>query len=122
MGSPVITLAGLVAALLIGGAWWWRGRARHGDGLPEPVGRPIESIASDVRRRGERLHALSPHASYVKVSALTAAYDHVLGECCDCLGHSHLLGVLAPGVERDRERRRVERVLQSFGLPVHHVA
>jgi len=122
MGSPVLTLTGLAAALLLGGAWWWRGRSHRGDGLPEPAGRPIESIAVDVRRRGERLHALSPHASYVKVSALTAAYDHVLAECCDRLGQTHLLAVLPAGVELDRERRRVELVLHSFGLPVHHAA
>lgn len=122
MGSPVLTLVGLVLALLLGGAWWWRGRARPGDGSTEPAGRPIESIALDVRRRGERLHALAPRASYVKVSALTAAYDHVLAECCDRLGVAHLLAVLPPGVELDRERRRVELVLHASGLPVHLVA
>lgn len=126
MGSPELTLAGLAVTLAVGVAAitvrWWRGRARRGDGLPRPTGRPIEAIADDVRRRGERLHALSPHASFVKVSALTSAYDHVLAECCDCLGQAHLLGVLPPGVERDRERRRVELVLHAFGLPVHHAA
>jgi hypothetical protein len=123
MGSPVLTVAGLAIALVTGAVWWWWwDRSRRDHGVPRPAGRPIEEIARDVRRRGERLHALSPHASYVKVSALTEAYDHVLAECCDCLGQSHLLAVLAPGVELDRERRRVELVLHSFGLPVHHVA
>ena len=126
MGSPELTLAGLAVALVVGvaagTARWWRDRARRGDGLPRPLGRPIEAIALDVRRRGERLHGLSPHASYVKVSALTAAYDHVLAECCDSLGQAHLLAVLPAGVELDRERRRVELVLHSFGLPVHHAA
>ena len=122
MGAPVLTAVGLAIALLAGTVWWWRSRARRGDGLPLPSGRPFEDIARDVRHRGERLHALSPHASYVKVSALTAAYDHVLAECCDCLGQPHLLAVLPPGQELSRERRRVELVLHAFGLPVHHAA
>jgi hypothetical protein len=88
----------------------------------KPVNRPIEDIAVDVRRRGERFHALPPHASYVKVSALRSAYDLVLGEGCDSLGQPHLLSVLQPGPELDRERRRVELLLHSFGLPVDHAA
>jgi hypothetical protein len=122
MGSPVVTLVGLAAALLVAAAWWWRARRKHRDAATTPARRPIEQIARDVRHRGERFHALSPHASYVKVSALGAAYDHVLGECCDSLVQAHLLSVLPPGPELDRERRRVELVLHSFGLPVHHVA
>jgi hypothetical protein len=124
MGSPVVTLVGLGLAALATAVWLWRARLRRRRSPEElgPVNRPIEQIAVDVRRRGERFHALSPHASYVKVSALSSAYDHVLGECCDSLGQSHLLSVLQPGPELDRERRRVELVLHSFGLPVHHAA
>jgi len=99
-----------------------RDRLRGDDGLPQPVHRPLEEIAEDVRRRGARFHALSPHASYVKVSALRSAYDLVLAECCTSLGQTHLLTVLQPGPELDRERRRVELVLHSFGLPVDHAA
>ena len=127
----------VVAAAIAGSPWlvflalgprgrrwraWVRARRRRGAAIPQPVNRPIEQIALDVRRRGERFHALAPHASYVKVSALQAAYDHVLGECCDSLGQAHLLAVIQPGPELDRERRRVELVLHSFGLPVHHAA
>jgi hypothetical protein len=124
MGTPEVALTGLVLAALAGAAWLWRtwSRKRALDPPPEPANRPIEQIAHDVRLRGERFHALSPHASYVKVSALREAYDHVLGECCDSLGLAHLLAVLAPGPELDKERRRVELVLHSFGLPVHHAA
>ena len=126
MGSPWVTLVGLVLAAL--GGLLWLGRRRisgllgRGTSAPEPANRPIEQIARDVRHRGERFHGLAPHASYVKVSALAAAYDHVLGECCESLGQAHLLSVLPPGPELDRERRRVELVLHSFGLPVHHAA
>jgi hypothetical protein len=124
MGSPVVTLVGLAAAalaVLLVVAVRWR-RARHRDAATPLARRPIEQIARDVRHRGERFHALAPHASFVKVSALAAAYDHVLGECCESLGQAHLLSVLPAGPELDRERRRVELVLHSFGLPVHHAA
>jgi hypothetical protein len=97
---------------------WARTKLRRGDGIPQPVNRPIEEIALDVRRRGAKFHALPQHASYVKVSALRAAYDVVLGECCDSLGQAHLLTILEPGPELDRERRRVELMLHSYGLPV----
>lgn len=101
---------------------WARRVLRRGDPSETPLNRPIEQIAADVRRRGERFHASAAHASYVRVSALRSAYDLVLGECCDSLGHAHLLSVLRPGPELDRERRRVELLLQSYGLPVDHSA
>lgn len=101
---------------------WVRARLRRGDRGPAAVNRPIEEIADDVRRRGARFHSLPVHASYVKVSALRSAYDLVLAECCESLGQSHLLTVLPPGPELDRERRRVELVLHSFGLPVADAA
>jgi hypothetical protein len=137
MGTPGVLATVVILAAVAGSPWlvslalgsrgrrwraWVRARLRRGDGTSEPVNRPIEEIAVDVRRRGEKFHALSPHASYVKVSALRAAYDHVLGECCESLGQAHLLSVLQPGPELDRERRRVELLLHSFGLPVHHAA
>ncbi len=133
--GPVETL---LAVLAFSGAPWWisflfgsrgrrwrawaRARLRRGDAGPQPVNRPIEEIADDVRRRGAKFHALPEHASYVKVSALRSAYDLVLVECCASLGQSHLLTVLTPGPELDRERRRVELVLHSFGLPIADAA
>src|SRR5688572_22267928 len=54
---------------------WARAQLQRGDSIPQPVNRPIEEIALDVRRRGAKFHALPEHASYVKVSALRSAYD-----------------------------------------------
>ena len=88
---------------------------------PERPRRPVEVIADDVRLRAARFHALDVHASRVRRAALASAYDLVLGECCDALGLAHLLTVL-DGEELDRERRRVELLLHSYGLPVAEAA
>lgn len=79
--------------------------------------RPVEEIAADVRVRGVRYHHLPAHASFAKQAAVASAYDLVLGELCVALDQAHLLEVLRPGPELDAERRRVELVLMSFGLP-----
>lgn len=89
---------------------------------PVRVNRPIEAIAADVRMRSARFHALPEHASRVRRAALASAYDLVLGECCDSLGKAHLLTVVPPGPELDRERRRVELELHAFGFPVADAA
>lgn len=96
-------------------ASWVRSRLPRREA--EPVTRPVEEIAADVRVRGLRFHRLPAHASYAKQAAVASAYDLVLAEMCAALGQSHLLGVLSPGAELDAERRRVELVLMSFGLP-----
>ena len=100
-------------------------RARH-RWFPAPRAvrpvRPIEVIADDVRLRAARFHALDEHASRVRRAALASAYDLVLRECCDALALQHLLGVLDAGDELDRERRRVELLLHSYGLPVAEAA
>src|SRR3954468_10276637 len=68
----------------------WRGRG----GRLEPRARPIEQIPADLRRLGNRFHALDPHASFTKTEAVRGAYDKALAECCDTLGLTHLLGIL----------------------------
>lgn len=104
--------AGLVARLR---ERWHPARA------PERPRRPVEVIADDVRLRAARFHALDEHASRVRRAALASAYDLVLGECCDALALTHLLTVL-DGDELDRERRRVELLLHSYGLPLAEAA
>lgn len=97
-------------------------RRVRGPGGPVPGGRPIEEIATDLRRLGTRFHTLPEHASYAKSEAFRAAYDHVLAECCAALGLTHLLGVLAPGPELDAERARVENQLVGSGLRLPYAA
>ena len=81
-----------------------------------PATRPIETIATDLRRLGGRFHGLDPRASYAKSEAVRAAYDKVLDECCTALGMAHLLAVLPVGQELDVERQRVEALLVGAGV------
>jgi hypothetical protein len=83
---------------------------------PPPEGRPIEVIAREARRLGNRYRSTREGVSYAKADAVRRAYDGVLGEWCDALGMAHLLAVLPPGDELDTERTRVERTLNGWGL------
>ena len=87
-----------------------------------PVRRPLEAIAADARRRGQRYRLTRNGVSYAKSEAVRNAYDRVLGEGCDALGVAHLLGVLEPGEELDTERVRVERVLNIWGMHLDDAA
>ena len=81
-----------------------------------PVGRPIQEIASDVRRLGRQVRHPDDGRSAARIVALLRSYDAVLGEACAALGYTQLLGVLPPGPELDHERERVEQLLARAGL------
>lgn len=83
---------------------------------PAPPRRPLEVVADDVRRLGARYRHPPRGTSYAKLEALRYAYDHALSEACSCLEIEHLLEVLPPGEELDRERNRVEDALWLVGL------
>ncbi len=134
--APVFAAFLVVAALLcvaaygLGMAMGKRGepmrnrlttRWRHRRG-PQPQSRPIEAIAADLHRLGNRFHGLDPHASFAKTEAVRGAYDRALGECCAALGLTHLLGVLPAGPELDAERERVELQLTDSGVRLPHAA
>jgi hypothetical protein len=87
-----------------------------------PVGRPIEVIASEARRLGQRYRFTRQGVSFAKSEAVRRAYDGVLAEGCDALGVAHLLSVIRPGEELDAERVRVERILHMWGLQVDDAA
>jgi len=83
---------------------------------PQPSGRPIEAIAADVRRLGQEFRYLPAGASFTRFEARRRAYDLALSEACRALEIAHLLEVLPPGAELDRERDRVELVLDCAGF------
>jgi hypothetical protein len=97
-------------------------RWRHRGGRLEPQSRPIEAIARDLRRLGNRFYGLDPHASYAKTEAVRGAYDKTLAECCAALGLTHLLAILPAGPELDAERQRVEDQLTDAGVRFPHPA
>ena len=107
---------------------WFPRTLRHVDRLllhrglrapaPEPVCRPLEDIAADVRRLARRYRCPQEGARFAKVEGCRRAYDNVLREACSALGTTTLIGVLPPGAELDRERLRVEQALDDAGLSV----
>ncbi len=89
---------------------------------PQPLGRPIELIARDAQRLGQRFRYVPPDVSFARFEGRRRAYDEVLAEACRSLGVEHLLEVLPPGQELDIERLRVEAVLDRAGLRLDDVA
>jgi hypothetical protein len=90
------------------------GRRHHIDAAVLPMSRPIEQVGADLRR----LHAAFHRGGmrFAKYEGCRQAYDRVLGEAAEMAGITHLLGLLPPGHELDRERERVEALLEHHGL------
>lgn len=76
--------------------------------------RPIEQVGADLHR----LHAAFHRGDmrFAKYEGCRLAYDRVLAEAADMAGVTHLLGLLGPGPELDRERERVELALRHHGM------
>ena len=88
-------------------------RRRHGADVV-PLGRPVEQVGADLRRLHSTFHRGGMR--FAKYEGCRLAYDRVLGEAADIAGSPHLLAVLPPGEELDRERERVEWLLVQHGL------
>lgn len=111
-----------IAALFdeLGGWRSWRAvsrlvqrlRRRRADVVP--LRRPIEDISADLRRLHSSFHREG--LRFAKYEGCRQAYDRVLGEAADMVEVTHLLAVLPPGTERDRERERLEVLLGQVGL------
>ena len=76
--------------------------------------RPIEDVGADLRRLNASFHR--GDMRFAKYEGCRQAYDGVLAEAADMAGLAHLMEVLPPGSELDRERQRVEVLLQHHGL------
>lgn len=90
--------------------------------VEQPSGRPIEEIASSIRRLGAAFYGGHPGRSWVKSEAYRRAYDGSLAEACQALEIDSDLLDLDPGTERDAERMRVEHLLASAGLVLRRAA
>jgi hypothetical protein len=90
-----------------------RGRP-GGDADVVPLRRPVEQVSADLRRIHAAFHGGGMR--FAKYEGCRQAYDRVLAEAADMMGTSHLLSLLPPGDELDRERVRVEMLLRDHGL------
>lgn len=93
-----------------------------GRAAPEPLGRPIEQIATDARRLSTRFDHVPRGLSFAKYDATRRAYDDVLIECCCALGIPERLSWLPAGAQRDLERRNLEFRLEQAGLRLRKAA
>ena len=117
MSLLVLELAVLRAALR-GVLWEWQSwpvvaRFRRRT-QPAAQRRALHLIAEDARRISARYH--QPGMRFAQFEGRRRAFDQVLAEAADTLEIEHLLGVLPPGVELDRERARVESRLVALGV------
>jgi hypothetical protein len=126
MATPLLQIGGslaVVAALIawtgpvlrwIAKRWARRRAARH----PEPLRRPLEFVAADVRRLGRQIALVPAGAPMARRRALAAAYDDVLIEAALLLDVPHDLPASPAGPTRDAERLRLLAALEGAGLAV----
>jgi hypothetical protein len=95
-----------------------RRRARGRDLPPEPVHRPVEAVAADLRRLAHQLDVVPAGSPQVRRRGFQAAYDDVLCEAAAQFAIPTTLRGLPPGFPRDVERLRVETALAGVGLVV----
>ena len=86
----------------------------------EPVRRPIQVVAADLRRLNRQVALVPSGSTLVRWKALWAAYDGVLVEAAEMLECPHeLADQPAAGIARDVERVRVLAALEAAGMVVH---
>jgi hypothetical protein len=83
---------------------------------PRPAGPPIERIAADLQRIGSSIRDVAPGTPVARRRGWLAAYDDMLVAACRALELDQTLEQRRPGVGRDLERERVERMLVRAGL------
>jgi hypothetical protein len=92
-----------------------RARRAHRLGVDVvPLRRPVEQVGADLRRLHAAFHR--DGVRFAKYEGCRLAYDRVLAEAVEMTQRPHLLAVLPPGEELDRERERVEGLLVQHGL------
>jgi hypothetical protein len=127
VATPLLQIGGTVAVVAALIAWtgptvrwvhrrWARRRAAH---HPEPLRRPLQVVAADVRRLGRQIALVPAGAPMARRRALAAAYDDVLIEAALLLDVPGDLRAAPVGAARDAARSRLLADLQEAGLAVH---
>ena len=126
MVVPLLQIGGTLAVTAALIAWtgptvrwvhrrWARRRAvRH----PEPLRRPLQVVAADVRRLGRQIARVPAGAPMARRRALAAAYDDVLIEAALLLDVPGDVRTTPVGPARDAARVRLLADLQEAGLAV----
>jgi len=120
---PVALLAALVGGPKALGARrpWQLVARRVRRPEPEPcTRRTLAEVAADASRIAGQFHREGMR--FAQYEGRRKALDRVLGEAADMLEITHLLDLLPPGAELDRERHRVETRLVEAGLLPRHPA
>ena len=84
----------------------------------DPLHRPIQLVAADLRRLSRQLALVPAGAPLVRWRALWSAYDAVLAEAAEALEVPHTLAATTVGIGRDIERLRLVSALEGAGLVV----
>lgn len=105
-------LLGLLTGLFCGTVRIPRRRRR----AEEPVHRPLQHVAADLRRLARQLALVPAGAPVARRRGLQAAYDDVLVEAAALLEVPHTLTLTPAGPARDTERARVQAGLADAGL------
>ena len=116
--APVLAVAALVRANLAYEACLRLGRRVALVRTPPeaPAGPPLEKLAADLRRLRPDARAPRPGAGAALQVRALAAYDAALLATARALEVPTTLAALPDGFDREVERRRVERALESAGL------
>ncbi len=118
---PVAVFAGLGLATR-----WWTGqlaaerRARRrlaGTPTPQPLRRPLELVAADLRRLAREVALVPSGTPVARRRGLLAAFDDVLAEAAAALEVPEHLDTVPPSA-RELERIRLVRALEAAGLVV----
>ena len=113
----VVLKIGLAA--MLGGLYEWRSWRFVADRVrrpapPPPTHRPLERIAADACRISTSYH--QEGMRFAQYEGRRQAFDRILAEAAEAVRVDHLLDVLPPGPELDRERTRIEAALGAVGV------
>jgi hypothetical protein len=126
MVTPLLQIGGTLAVTAALIAWtgpsvrWALRRLarRRAERHPEPLRRPLQVVAADVRRLGRQIALVPAGAPMARRRALAAAYDDVLLEAALLLDVATDLRAAPVGPARDAARLRLLADLQEAGLAV----